>query len=251
MKQQFHALVAAITFFTRLPLWKVFTVPAEAYARIIPFWPLTGWITGAVTALAFWGLSALLPLSIALILAFGIRILLTGGLHEDGLADFFDGFGGGRTREDVLRIMKDSHLGTYALLGVLFYYLLLFHLLPLLETANIVKVLLVADPLSKMLASLLTNTLPYARTVDQSKAKTLFARMPLLALLFLFATGLAPLLYFFPLQSVYIVLLPLAGFALIWLFVKRKLGAYTGDICGATALLCELISYFSFYFVLK
>ena len=60
------------------------------------------------------------------------RILLTGALHEDGLADFCDGFGGGTTRERILSIMKDSHIGTYGVIGLICYlgmfYLLIYRL---------------------------------------------------------------------------------------------------------------------------
>ena len=54
-----------------------------------------------------------LPVVLAILLVFTGRLLLTGALHEDGLADFFDGFGGGRSREQMLTIIKNSHIGTY------------------------------------------------------------------------------------------------------------------------------------------
>lgn len=50
------------------------------------------------------------------------RLLITGCLHEDGLADFFDGFGGGTSRERILAIMKDSHIGSYGVIGLIFYF---------------------------------------------------------------------------------------------------------------------------------
>ncbi len=78
------------------------------YTSAVVFWPLAGWLTGAVTAGVFSGLSFLLPTLPAIILALVARLLLTGALHEDGLADVCDGFGGGRDKESVLRIMKDS-----------------------------------------------------------------------------------------------------------------------------------------------
>ena len=60
--------------------------------------------------------------SLAWIIAIVTRLLITGCLHEDGFADFLDGFGGGTTRERVLAIMKDSHLGTYGVIGLIAYF---------------------------------------------------------------------------------------------------------------------------------
>ena len=64
-------------------------------------------------ALIFWGAIHFFDVETSVILALISRILVTGALHEDGLADFFDGMGGGKDREGILRIMKDSHIGSY------------------------------------------------------------------------------------------------------------------------------------------
>ena len=106
-------LLAALTFFTRLPFWRIREIPADQFKRVVPLWPVAGWLTGFVTAFVLWLCGSFLPLTLAWILALLSRLLLTGCLHEDGLADFIDGFGGGTSRERVLGIMKDSHIGTY------------------------------------------------------------------------------------------------------------------------------------------
>lgn len=92
------------------------------------------------------------PIPVAVLLAFCARLFLTGALHEDGLADFFDGFGGGRDREGILRIMKDSHIGSYGVLGLILYYLLAFSLLVSLPVPLIPWVLWVADPFASLSA---------------------------------------------------------------------------------------------------
>ena len=74
-----------------------------------------------------WFGSKVMPFPIILLAAIAVRLLLTGALHEDGLADFFDGFGGGGTnRTRILAIMKDSHIGTFGVLSLIFYFALLF-----------------------------------------------------------------------------------------------------------------------------
>lgn len=118
-------ILASFIFFTRLPFWKIKEVPAECFKHVVPYWPLTGWLTGGLMAGALWLSGQILPVSIAWIIAVIVRLLVTGCLHEDGLADFMDGFGGGTTRERTLAIMKDSHIGSYGVIGLIFYFLLL------------------------------------------------------------------------------------------------------------------------------
>ena len=126
-------VLAAFIMLTRLPFWKIKEVPAECFKHVVPYWPLIGWLTGGVMAAVLWLAGQIMPVSLAWILALIARLLVTGCLHEDGLADFFDGFGGGTTRERTLAIMKDSHIGSYGVIGLICYFLLLLqlHHLPL------------------------------------------------------------------------------------------------------------------------
>lgn len=88
-------LFAALTFFTRFPFWRIYQPKKEAYETVVELWPLTGWLTaGCMSATLYFG-SLFMPITLATIAAIIIRIMITGALHEDGLADFIDGFGGG------------------------------------------------------------------------------------------------------------------------------------------------------------
>lgn len=118
-------LLASFVFFTRLPFWRIGDVPAECYKHVVDYWTLVGWLTGGIMALSYLGASFLLPLPCAVVVALLVRLLVTGALHEDGFADFVDGFGGGTSRQRILEIMKDSHIGTYGVIGLVMYYLLM------------------------------------------------------------------------------------------------------------------------------
>jgi adenosylcobinamide-GDP ribazoletransferase len=241
MKKLFYQLIAAITFFTRIPLGRLIRIPAESFTKIICFWPLTGWITGAVTAFSWLGFSMYFPSMLSIILALVVRVLFTGGFHEDGLVDFFDGFGGGRTKPDILRIMKDSQVGSYALIGMIIYYLLMINALYSISDERLFFVLLIADPLSKLFTTVMMNFLPYARTESESKSKTLYDKLSAGRLMIACVSGLAPL-FLFHAQHLWIsALLPLSLVLFMYFYVRKKIGGYTGDICGATALLCELV----------
>ena len=251
MKKLFYQLAAAITFFTRLPLWRVVEIPAESFKKILYLWPLTGWITAATTAL-FWALfSTFLPVGLAIILTFATRVLLTGGLHEDGLADFFDGFGGGKTKADTLRIMKDTQVGSYALVGMIFYYLILFNLLILIPKELIPLVIIAADPLSKMMTTIMIHRLPYARTEEESKAKTLFEKMNSRQLITAIAFGLTPILLLLTIKLWLLLILPICTSLLLHWTIKKRIGGYTGDVCGASALICEVTVYLGLVIVLQ
>ena len=248
-------LLAALTFFTRLPFWRIREIPAEHFKRVVPLWPVAGWLTGFTMALVLWLCSQVLPLTLAWIVAVVARLLLTGCLHEDGRADFIDGFGGGTTRERTLAIMKDSHIGTYGVIGLIVYFALLLQLPATLSRDTLVLAVLCGDCWSKCCAAQLINFLPYARTEETAKNKTVYARMTLGELILCFFFGLAPAfiltfaLHWMPASFLWLLLVPLGVTLLLSLLMRRKIQGYTGDCCGAAFLLCELSFYLSILIV--
>ena len=102
----------AVRFLTRLPLPEGRPVEGHELPAAAAFFPLVGLGIGAVTAGVVLAADALWSLWIAVGLSLVVEAWLTGALHEDAVADFFDAFAGGWTREDVLRILKDSRLGS-------------------------------------------------------------------------------------------------------------------------------------------
>jgi len=249
-------IFAALMFFTRLPWWKLRRVPADSFKRIVGYWPVAGWVTGGVMT-AIYGIALFfhLPVVLALLLVFTGRLLLTGALHEDGLADFFDGFGGGRSREQVLTIMKDSHIGTYGVLALVVYVALWVTSTVSLaqRSANLpIVLLLFADVWSKWSASQIVNLLPYARNEEDCKIKKVYDRMSArtftVGLLFALVPMLGCVLFLkeTPYMALWIcVTASVPNSVMVWLvqYMRRRIGGYTGDCCGATFLLCEL-SYF-------
>lgn len=237
-------LAAALIFFTRLPLWRWVQPPREAYARVVPYWALTGWLTAALTAGVLYVAAQLLPPVAAVGLAVAARVLLTGGLHEDGLADFFDGFGGGgNDRVRILAIMKDSHIGTCGVIALILYFLLYVTLLSALPVGLACAAILCGDPLARGVASQLVNVLPYARPQEESKSKVVYNRMSWPEGLLSGICALLPFFLLFDLRYGWALLAPLAVFAGLWGGMRRRIGGYTGDCCGALCLLGE----FSFY----
>ena len=152
---------AALIFFTRLPFWRLHQPPQASYKTVVEHWPLAGWLTGGVMAATLYVGSMYLPYIVAVLLAIIVRLLVTGALHEDGLADFLDGFGGGgHDRERILTIMKDSHIGTYGVLGLILYELLLAACLFSLPPTLAALTILAADPYAKMVTAQLILMMP-------------------------------------------------------------------------------------------
>lgn len=233
-------LQAALIFFTRIPFWRIWDVPSAYFKRVVEFWPLIGWLTGGVTAGVLWLAAQVLPFPTAVIIAFTARLLLTGALHEDGMADFLDGMGGGTSRSRILEIMKDSHIGTYGVIGLVVYYLLLFSLIIALpDVATACVVIFAADTWSKCCAAQIINFLPYARKEEEAKNKTVYTRMKPGGFALCFIAGAAPLVLF-PLQVLPAALFPLVTTFCLILYMRKRIGGYTGDCCGATFLLSEL-----------
>ena len=230
-------LIAALSFFTRIPFWRLSSLESRHYENIVPMWPVAGILTGVVMSCTFYMTSLVLPNTVAIVIAMISRILMTGGLHEDGFADFCDGFGGGSTglpekdRERTLRIMKDSFIGTYGVLGLILYFLLLWNILyslsDLLPLWKMMICLIVVDVFSKFMSSMIVYFLPYARDAENAKNKIVYNKgsRPYIAMLLSVITLNAPILF------------------LLFRWMKNRIGGYTGDCCGATFMLMELYNY--------
>ena len=237
---------AALIFFTRLPFWRIYQPPKESYKAVVEFWPLAGWITGGSMAAALYFGSMVLPWAVAVIAAIAVRMLITGALHEDGLADFMDGFGGGGDRARILAIMKDSHIGTYGVLGLILYLLMLGTALYSMTPAVAALTALAADPFSKMVTSQLVSMMPYARREEEAKNKTVYRKPTLAAGLFMSVQGLLPMALLIWLTGInwYLVIcLPVIVMYFLYRLIWRKIHGYTGDCCGAVCLLVELSVY--------
>ena len=232
-------ILATLMFFTRLPFWRIKQVDAEHFKHVVPLWPLAGWLTGGIMVGVLWLAAQVFPLSVAWIIAIIARLLITGCLHEDGLADFCDGMGGGVTRERILLIMKDSHIGTYGVIGLIIYFLLLTQMsaLPL---SLLCAIVFTGDVWCKFVSSHIINILPYARKDEEAKNKTIYQRMTALEAFVGAIIGCLPFVLFLPKHYWPALLAPVVVFILLVWLMKRRIQGYTGDCCGALFLISEL-----------
>lgn len=244
-----YRLSAAILFFTQLPLWRIVKVDQQHFKHVVPLWPLTGWLTAGLMALVYWAASFVFPTPICILLALVSRLMLTGALHEDGYADFCDGFGCFTNRERTLAIMKDSHIGSYGVIGLIMYFLLTFTTLCLLPK-HLMPWAFCADPFCKFVSANIINYLPYARNEEQAKNKVVYSRMTAMEFLFCAVFGLLPLLLLPSLSLRLVAIAPVLLSIILFSWMKHRIGGYTGDCCGAAFLLNELVFYLTLLAVL-
>src|SRR5438128_3253912 len=155
---------AAVAFLTRLPMPHPDGAMPPNFVRAHRMFPVVGALIGAVVGLICLGLRAVgVPDLAAAALALGASAVLTGALHEDGLADVADGFGGGRDVAAKLEIMRDSRLGTYGALILLVSFAAKLSALAALPDAQIVYGMIAAHALARGVLPVMALNLPYAR----------------------------------------------------------------------------------------
>jgi adenosylcobinamide-GDP ribazoletransferase len=243
IKKELHIFCAALLFFTRIPCFKNLVLTEEHFAKSAKYFPLLGWIIGGLSALLYFSCLHILPHSIAIVLSMLFSILLTGGLHEDGLADVCDGFGGGWTKDRILAIMKDSATGVYGVIGIVMVLLMKSVILSESDPSQIPFLLIAGHAISRFVAITFMYTHAYMRTDETSKSKNVAQKMNLASLLIAMVFGLAPV-FLFQNKFVFVVCIPLI--LTKWLlgrYFTKWIGGYTGDCLGATQQISEIVFY--------
>lgn len=236
-------LLTATSFLTRLPVGRRHSFGAEDVGRSTPLFPLVGaglgalqLVPGAIAA----ALSLELPSYSTAFLGIVLLVFATGAFHLDALADFFDGFGGGKTREDVLRIMRDHAVGAYggtalvlALIGRLVFLCALLD-----QGAGAVAV--VAGALSRWISALIGWATPYARAgepglgvalTDYVRGRDIAGATTIALVVTALAAGVG---------GAWLVVVAGAVGALTRRACRRRIGGVTGDTLGATTEISEL-----------
>jgi adenosylcobinamide-GDP ribazoletransferase len=233
----FARFLVALQFLTRLPVWRVMPKVedhAGALRQAMAFLPVAGALIGCVTGGVFWLCLMVWPAWVAVLLALAVEVLLTGALHEDGVADFCDAFGGGWAREDIERILKDSGIGSYGTVGLLLGVGLRAAAMVALPHAFVFWAIVAAAALGRWLVLPITLVLPPVPGRD-GLAKGLDHRRGLSDLVLgscLTVPFLMPVFLYAPGPSAVGVALALVFAFWLTRYVRRRLGGVTGDVLG-------------------
>jgi adenosylcobinamide-GDP ribazoletransferase len=249
-------LVHALRFLTRLPVPFSRTIDAPPLNQTMRMFAVAGALIGVIiTAVLLAGKYIYLPVMLAALLAVAAGVLVTGALHEDGLADVADGFGGGRTRERRLEIMRDSRIGSYGTLALIVAVgarVACYADLLTLDPLAVLAVIVACQAFSRALVvDLLWATRP-ARADGLSAYAGQPSRPVAVAAIF---TGLMLTLaagYETRYENAILALaLGLAATAAVrWMAIKL-IGGQTGDVCGAAQVTCEVMMLCAFVATLR
>lgn len=252
LREQGRAFAAAITFMTRIPLGRFASHDPADLPASATYFPAVGFIVALAGALVFASASLIWSTPVAVLLSMCATVLVTGAFHEDALADALDGFGGGSTPERVLAIMKDSRVGSYALVGVALALgvkaAALMDVASRDRAAGILRALIAGHVLGRWSSVPLVWHYPYVRPASDAErpsagrpfvasvtAERLAAATMIAVVLVVLAVG--------ALDGLVVMVVALGVTALAGSYFRRRIGGITGDALGAANQIVELSVY--------
>ena len=246
LRRIWFELLFAIQFLTRVPVHSP-PYEADALSRAVKFFPFVGLLIGASAAFLHSLLMPHLPRLVAALLVLAYLVYITGCLHEDGLADAADGFGGGWDRGQALLIMRDSRIGSYGTVALTLSLLARLLLISSLSLVHVAQYLVAAHVLCRWTTLPLSFYLPPAHAQNNDQIDGQGARIAqltthstlILGTLFSFAVVVSVL------RSRALAPISVAiGMTLFSaLYYKRRISGVTGDCFGATNQLTEIAVY--------
>lgn len=242
MRRQWLLLLVAIQFLTKLPVPAAGELPQDALAESARFFPVVGAIVGLGAIALDLLVRAHVDRGVSVVLILVYLVVVTGGLHEDGLADAADGFGGGWTKDRVLAIMGDSNIGSFGALAIGCSLLARFVFLTGLPARNFYGVLLGGQVLGRWAMLPLAHWLPSARCergqgariAQKTSATSLIVATTCMVIIVSIACGVAALA---------MIAVACGVAVLTGAYFRRRIDGITGDCLGATCQLTECAVY--------
>jgi adenosylcobinamide-GDP ribazoletransferase len=230
----------ALSFLTTLPSGQNSVSDERDLARSMAFFSLVGLLIGLLLTLGYFLLSFLLPKSLVLWLTLGLLAFLTRGLHLDGFADTIDGLASGGPREKILEVMRDSRIGAFGVIGLIFLIGAKYLSLDQMMDQSIPRALILMAVMGRNSMVLVCFRSAYARSAEglaKPFAENLTAREMILSSVVAFGIGLLLM----GVKGV-VVFLGTVLFSLGYrFFFIKKLKGVTGDILGGANELAEVI----------
>ena len=243
LKRELLRFFASALFFSRIPVPFGKSIKEKHFQKAIRYFPWIGFIISSFIAVIMYYSCLLLPKPIVILLGLTINTLLTGALHEDGLADVCDGFGGGYNRQRIIEIMKDSHIGTFGVIGLVLSFLFRYAALSEMPRYFLAVFFIAGNTLSRFTLVTVMQHFPYVGSYESSKARTVIGKISTTDLL-IAAIPIIPA--FLLTENIYCLLFIIP----VWItkafmanYFNHKIGGYTGDCMGAIQQITEIIFY--------
>ena len=239
MPRQLKLFLCAVQFLTRLPVPSFADFEPAWITRSARYFPLVGVLVGAISAGVLLAAGQLWSGPLPALLAVAAGVLVTGGFHEDGLADTADGLGGGQTPGRRLEIMKDSRIGTYGVLALGLVLAIKVATLAQLPLATAALALVAAHGAGRTAAVAVMAWGPHVSDPASAKYKPTPDGVRPLELLVAAVQGLWPLA-FLGLPGLIGALVGAVLAILLAATARRLIGGHTGDVLGGIEQVCEV-----------
>jgi adenosylcobinamide-GDP ribazoletransferase len=228
----------ALKFLTIIPIRSKFEIDENKFPQSTIYFPLIGLLLGLILVVANrLLLTFALGQSLISVILVVLLIILTGGLHLDGLADTFDAFGSRKDRMKMLEIMRDSRIGTMGVLSLISIILIKASFLSALEPYVFNLSLILMCVLSRYALVFSMYLFPYAR--EEGKAKIFTEGINFKTFSLATALSLLCAIFFWGLKGLIVFIVVMAFVFLVSKFITHKIGGVTGDTLGAINELAE------------
>ncbi|BCE02410.1 adenosylcobinamide-GDP ribazoletransferase [Marinicellulosiphila megalodicopiae] len=238
IKRLLNDFLVAIGFLSRLPIAQWVSFNPVNLQRSSYYFPVVAWLLSLLLVIMYSGFSYIFPQSISVFLIVLCGVIVTGALHEDGLADVCDALGVMGDHQKKLTVMKDSRLGTFGVVGLVL--VIMGKILLLTEQSNIFIAILLCVFLSRMLAFSMMLSNKYIKTQGtKTIGFTTFNKNWFVLVLIVAAL---PVYFLITIQQI-IILIVLFIFLRLFLlaFFQKQFGGVNGDCLGFTQQTSELI----------
>lgn len=240
IKREWQLFLAALQLLTRIPAGSLPGFQPDWLDRSVKYFPLIGAIVGVLCGLVLTSAFMLLPSPLPAIIAVAAGLLITGAIHEDGLADTADGIGGGRDRSEALDIMKDSTIGTYGAAALLMTLAIKVAAIDSVDARTGIYALISAHAFARLATVIAMAYMPYAGDPERAKVRPKVVKgsadVAIAAVLGILPA--AALLNWDTAMAAICIGTLLASVMAI--FALRKIGGYTGDVLGAIEQMAEI-----------
>lgn len=258
IKEEVRIFFTALMFYTRIPCPSWVDHSANYINKASRYFPLIGYVVGLISFLGFYAFHLLFSVEISILASIIIGVLATGAFHEDGFADVCDGFGGGWTKSKILEIMKDSRVGAYGVVGLIFLFAAKFILLKeiVLSASSDIMIALIFifyHSFARFTTITIVFTENYAREDQESKAKPIAQshtwKEIVGASLFAFIPFFTMFLWSWKIVFLLIPLFLIRFFSIR--YFNKWIEGYTGDCLGAVEQIAEITILLSFVAIWK
>lgn len=241
MKALTKDFLLMIQFLTRLPVNLSLPCEKENFRRGTLFFPLVGLIIGCIQWLTYWLLIKVLPVNITAIFVMLIGILLTGGLHIDGLGDTCDGFFAFKGKDRIIEIMKDSRVGTYSCIAIIIDLLLRYTSFSNLISGNYSLAIIAAPIVAKTIFVLMFYIGKQAKAAGTGNL--FIGNVGKKELIGAFLVGIIIISLVLGITDALVVTAIAVVITILFnKFCEHKIGGLTGDTLGANNELVEILT---------